>query len=49
MAEAQRDAMRRAFKLAERNPREVDFIELHATGQFPRRALIPVPIKSMDI
>ncbi|OSX62596.1 hypothetical protein POSPLADRAFT_1055969 [Postia placenta MAD-698-R-SB12] len=32
VAEAQRDAMRRAFKLAERNPREVDFIELHATG-----------------
>ncbi|OSX62601.1 hypothetical protein POSPLADRAFT_1055974, partial [Postia placenta MAD-698-R-SB12] len=32
VAEAQRDAMRKAFRLSGRSPREVDFVELHATG-----------------
>ncbi|KAJ7717066.1 hypothetical protein DFH07DRAFT_762136 [Mycena maculata] len=32
VAEAQEDAMRRAFTQAERIPRNVDFVELHATG-----------------
>ena len=29
---AQKDAMKRAFAQAGRTPQEVDFIELHATG-----------------
>ncbi|KAI0068636.1 hypothetical protein BV25DRAFT_1910396 [Artomyces pyxidatus] len=32
VAAAQQDAMQRAFKSAGRDPKEVDFIELHATG-----------------
>ncbi|KAG1766333.1 hypothetical protein EV702DRAFT_1150480 [Suillus placidus] len=32
VAHAQRDAMLRAFKQAGRQPHEVDFVELHATG-----------------
>ncbi|KAG2097390.1 hypothetical protein BD769DRAFT_246669 [Suillus cothurnatus] len=32
VANAQRDAMLRAFKQAGRQPHEVDFVELHATG-----------------
>ncbi|KAI0060607.1 polyketide synthase [Artomyces pyxidatus] len=32
VAIAQQDAMTRAFKSAQRDPKEVDFIELHATG-----------------
>lgn len=32
VASAQQDAMVRAFKQAQRSPRDVDFIELHATG-----------------
>ncbi|KAH9840927.1 ketoacyl-synt-domain-containing protein [Rhodofomes roseus] len=32
VASAQRDAMIRAFRMAGRSPKEVDFIELHATG-----------------
>ncbi|KAK1220914.1 Mycolipanoate synthase [Marasmius sp. AFHP31] len=32
VASAQRDAMIRAFKMAGRNPGDVDFVELHATG-----------------
>ncbi|OJA18266.1 hypothetical protein AZE42_05820 [Rhizopogon vesiculosus] len=32
VASAQRDAMLRAFKQADRQPQEVDFVELHATG-----------------
>ncbi|KAG2139356.1 hypothetical protein DEU56DRAFT_980346 [Suillus clintonianus] len=34
VAYAQRDAMLRAFKQAGRQPHEVDFVELHATGKF---------------
>ncbi|KAG2142363.1 hypothetical protein DEU56DRAFT_979550 [Suillus clintonianus] len=34
VAYAQRDAMLRAFKQAGRQPNEVDFVELHATGKF---------------
>ncbi|KAG2335837.1 hypothetical protein BDR05DRAFT_920591 [Suillus weaverae] len=34
VAHAQRDAMLRAFKQAGRQPHEVDFVELHATGKF---------------
>jgi acyl transferase domain-containing protein len=29
---AQEDAMRRAFQMANRSPRDVSFLELHATG-----------------
>ncbi|TFK49005.1 polyketide synthase [Heliocybe sulcata] len=32
VAEAQKDAMQRAFRQAERSPRDVDFIESHTTG-----------------
>ncbi|KZT25643.1 hypothetical protein NEOLEDRAFT_1178119 [Neolentinus lepideus HHB14362 ss-1] len=32
VADAQKDAMQRAFRQAERSPREVDFIESHTTG-----------------
>ncbi|KAI0068519.1 ketoacyl-synt-domain-containing protein [Artomyces pyxidatus] len=32
VASAQRDAMQRAFKSARKDPRDVDYIELHATG-----------------
>ena len=32
VAAAQQDAMVRAFRQAGRSPKEVDFIELHATG-----------------
>ncbi|EPQ57833.1 polyketide synthase [Gloeophyllum trabeum ATCC 11539] len=32
VAESQREAMRRAFRMARRSPQDVDFIELHATG-----------------
>lgn len=34
VAEAQREAMVQAFKRAGRNPRDVDYIELHATGMY---------------
>lgn len=33
VAEAQVDAMRRAFSQANRNPSDVDFVELHSTGK----------------
>ena len=33
-APAQRDAMERAFSMAKRSPKEVDFVELHATGTY---------------
>ncbi|KAF5371761.1 hypothetical protein D9758_003565 [Tetrapyrgos nigripes] len=32
VAAAQEDAMQRAYKMAQRRPREADFVELHATG-----------------
>ncbi|THU83766.1 polyketide synthase [Dendrothele bispora CBS 962.96] len=32
VAAAQENAMQRAFKMAQRDPKDVDFIELHATG-----------------
>ena len=37
VASAQRDAMKRAFHLTGRRPEEVDFLELHATGQWVKR------------
>lgn len=32
VASAQRDAMKRAFRQTSRLPQDVDFLELHATG-----------------
>lgn len=46
VAAAQHDAMRRAWSQTEREPREVDFVELHATGQIyfgPPRGYFPDP------
>jgi len=34
VAELQRDVMIQAFERAGKDPREVDYVELHATGKF---------------
>lgn len=34
VAESQRTAMLHAFNRSGRNPKDVDFVELHATGEF---------------
>jgi acyl transferase domain-containing protein len=38
---AQQECIRAAYRDADRDPKEVDFIELHATGKLPVISLTP--------